>query len=1215
MNETPIPNLVTHLLEGILVKKATKSAKVSRLISSIGQDLIYHANKGQKHTSKHTTFSFLIKRKTGSKQVINWINKFGHGISYNDVLLIETHLAMEHTKDQLHRSFTPSIIQPSNFVTFVWDNNDINPESLKGHTLHCTNGIIIQSSTADLNPLEQQFPTTSTPTPADSTKRRPRSFQPMHNEIAPYIQVKRKCTEVQTDVELNMYKEEVQYSHEVDTLWIIAKSQSKKLGIQQQIPNWTGFNYLVCGDDNDHFHNIGYLPAINQSPTSHDTVLELLSQSKLKAEKLGLMETDVVLDMAIYAKALEIILNPRYVDLKKFIVLRLGAFHTMCIFIAVIGKRFGDAGLRDVIVESNVLGESSVDQMFKGKHYNNAMRVLKYLYDAMKRHMIESYEQSIHNGQLEISYKDFIESAGLQNLISYPSKESLETLRNDHQDVINHVHAYESSLLAGSLGPTACVWSSFLQMVQILLDFARSIKLGDWKLHLQSTENMLPWMFAYDRPNYARFLTYYLVSMKKLPETHPSIHQQFEAGHFSVRRQQGKFNKIPSDQAIEQTINRQQKCAGGIIGFSTSEGTVQRWALTSHIAAKCQSRVEEFLGMSDDRCVTKDLATKRILHDEECVIRSYDLLKEWGTPFKENEKLVHLSSGLECHTQVENDTVNAEARGKEAFVNFIEKRIESNDEDLYVAIPKMKLKTFGSMKAKKSYSIKERNVTLKADRDVFVRLLVICGKREITLKEVLTYSLGPIPWSLATLDGNVSKTVKSKLLDALENAVDDPTVDALPSDCVRVFDGMVIIQQLGTLCLATFGEISEHVLKRITSYSSKVVYFVTDQYYDDSLKGCERKRRASAGSIRIQLTRRDQKPPKQFKKYLSDGSNKVDLVNFFLADWSDPDRFKALIADRIIFLTVESVAYRLQVTSNKVTTTPEEALYSSQEEADTKMFFCCQHAVQQFSSKNICIATVDSDVGILSIYYKDQFQCNLFVEIGSKNKKRILSVSKIFENIGKEMSHALPALHAISGCDFTSAFYGIGKQKMCKIAKSSDRFKDVLSKIGDNVDFDLHLFPVVQEMIAECYGVKGCVSINEARYKKFCSKAKVPDPQQLPPTEDELFLHCQRANHVVKIWKSALIADVGLPHPAGYGWREVNGLLELKWMSQKPAPDALLEFLSCGCKKSGCQSNRCLCVTNGLSCTDLCDCTTCTNTAPDEDDVSTPFELDEEIDD
>ena len=169
-------------------------------------------------------------------------------------------------------------------------------------------------------------------------------------------------TEVQPDVDLNLYQDYVQNSHGVDTLWIIAKSQAKKICIQQKISNWTGFNYLVCEDDNDTFHNIGYLPTINQSPTSHDTVLELLSQSKLKAEKLGLTETDVVLDTAIYSKAVEILLNPRYIDLKRFIVLRVGAFHTMCIFIAVIGKRFGDAGLLDIVIEWNLLGESSIEQ-------------------------------------------------------------------------------------------------------------------------------------------------------------------------------------------------------------------------------------------------------------------------------------------------------------------------------------------------------------------------------------------------------------------------------------------------------------------------------------------------------------------------------------------------------------------------------------------------------------------------------------------------------------------------------------------------------------------------------------------------------------------------------------------------------------------------------------------------------------------------------------
>ena len=77
----------------------------------------------------------------------------------------------------------------------------------------------------------------------------------------------------------------------------------------------------------------------------------------------------------------------------------------------------------------------------------------------------------------------------------------------------------------------------------------------------------------------------------------------------------------------------------------------------------------------------------------------------------------------------------------------------------------------------------------------------------------------------------------------------------------------------------------------------------------------------------------------------------------------------------------------------------------------------------------MCVATVDTDVAVLAIYYESRIQCNLFVEIGSKGKKRNISVSKMAVNVGQDMAGALPALHAVSGCDSTSAFYGVGKKE------------------------------------------------------------------------------------------------------------------------------------------------------------------------------------------
>ena len=100
----------------------------------------------------------------------------------------------------------------------------------------------------------------------------------------------------------------------------------------------------------------------------------------------------------------------------------------------------------------------------------------------------------------------------------------------------------------------------------------------------------------------------------------------------------------------------------------------------------------------------------------------------------------------------------------------------------------------------------------------------------------------------------------------------------------------------------------------------------------------------------------------------------------------------------------------------------------------------------------------------------------------------------------------------------------------------------------------------------------------------FVQKEKLRSPNNCQPTEDELFLHCQRATYVTYIWKSALSPNVDTTDLVGHVWCKVGTeTLEIKWMNQKPALDALLEFLSCGCKKSECRNNRCICVANDLN--------------------------------
>eukprot|EP00794_Sanderia_malayensis_P021369 gene21369-23451_t len=560
--------------------------------------------------------------------------------------------------------------------------------------------------------------------------------------------------------------------------------------------------------------------------------------------------------------------------------------------------------------------------------------------------------------------------------------------------------------------------------------------------------------------------------------------------------------------------------------------------------------------INDSPSTTKDLGASRVAFDEAAVCRVYDIFSTWGNPFEFNESLFNIASGLVASPDVSRDLLNAGSCGEAALQSFFKERVNSGEKPFYDAIPRCNLKSFAALKVKKLCKLKEKSITINAERGIFANLLVICEKWETTsMRDLLLFSLGPIPWSLALPDGGLAKTVKSKLLSALESDV--PSLEMLPDDTVYVYDGMVLLQQLDAIHLDTFGDISDFLFNRVSKGQSKSIFLVTDQYLPNSVKERERNRRTAGGAIKFTLNRREQKRPKQFKKYLSDPCNKIQLVKFLIDDWSNSDRFKSKIGKRCIYVTVEDKCYAIYVEEEEVRCTEAEELFSNQEEADTKTFLCCKHA-ELLGHGNICIVTVDSDIAIYAIYFADQFKSNLYIRIGSKNSTRVLDIKAIYDNIGPSVASSLPALHAFTGCDYTSAFHGIGKS------------------LSD---------------------------VNEERYKKFCSsKRKIPEPQQLPPTSDELLQHCKRVSYVAGIVKRVFEPNPEVPSPHGFGWKINSDALEIEWMTKSPAPDSILELVSCNCKKAKCATQNCVCVSHGLKCTDMCGCTNCNNDLEEEDD-------------
>ncbi len=151
----------------------------------------------------------------------------------------------------------------------------------------------------------------------------------------------------------------------------------------QTVPSWTGFNILTRGQMLISEDIVGYLPTINAPATELTTVYEILNQSELIRKELLLETVVVVTDQALYAKATEMAWKHR--ERSSNILLRMGTFHTICNALAILGKRFQDAGLRDICIESGIVAEVSINGVLDGKHYNRAIRIHKYIYEALMR--------------------------------------------------------------------------------------------------------------------------------------------------------------------------------------------------------------------------------------------------------------------------------------------------------------------------------------------------------------------------------------------------------------------------------------------------------------------------------------------------------------------------------------------------------------------------------------------------------------------------------------------------------------------------------------------------------------------------------------------------------------------------------------------------------------------------------------------------------------
>ena len=211
------------------------------------------------------------------------------------------------------------------------------------------------------------------------------------------------------------------------------------------------------------------------------------------------------LDHAICKLTLEVLMDPKNEELKNVINLRMGGFHAFCIFIEVIRKWFAATNLQDLCIEADLVGTASAKKIMKCKQYNTAVQSLKVVYEALQQIKLEAFDKrllSTHHSNADLLR--FLESEELKNLIEEPSLTNLNALTELDTTLFERFQQFEE--LLSDFRPMAKSWNSFVEMVQILTDFIKSTRNGDWHTHRKAFERMLKRYFAYDWTNYSRIL-------------------------------------------------------------------------------------------------------------------------------------------------------------------------------------------------------------------------------------------------------------------------------------------------------------------------------------------------------------------------------------------------------------------------------------------------------------------------------------------------------------------------------------------------------------------------------------------------------------------------------------------------------------------------------------------------------------------------------------
>ena len=175
------------------------------------------------------------------------------------------------------------------------------------------------------------------------------------------------------------------------------------------------------------------------------------------------------------------------------------------------------------------------------------------------------------------------------------------------------------------------------------------------------------------------------------------------------------------------------------------------------------------------------------------------------------------------------------------------------------------------------------------------------------------------------------------------------------------------------------------------------------------------------------------------------------------------------------------IVYCQKICSSETTIAP--ALRSDHEQADTKLVALVVSYLESVADDDleqlVMVRSRSGDIGVLVLFVLHCFGSNVFIDNSNGNSRKSFDFKTPTLSILQRQ--ALSGVHAFSGNDYISSFFGKGKHIFWKTVTKDENFMSIFASLVNTYQLSSQTKKALERSVCCLYGFKKLNSVNEVQ--------------------------------------------------------------------------------------------------------------------------------------